>query len=96
MRADEEHHLARTKERCSESEDNKAGGEEQVQRRRKGIEEGTSGGREKEREREGERERPCARQCPLRINPAHTETPGEETAQVVFLMLCLSSPVSPR
>lgn len=95
MRADEEHHLARTKERCSESEDNKAGGEEQVQRRRNGIE-GTSGGREKEREREGERERPCARQCPLRINPAHTETPGEETAQVVFLMLCLSSPVSPR
>lgn len=93
MRADEEHHLARTKERCSESEDNKAGGEEQVQRRGNGIEEGTSGEREGG---EGERERPCASQCPLRINPAHTETPGEETAQAVFLMLCLSSPVSPR
>lgn len=40
--------MARRKERCSESEDNKAGGEEQVQRRGNGIEEGTS--------REGERD----------------------------------------
>lgn len=60
MRADEEHHLARTKERCSESEDNKAGGEEQVQRRRNGIEEGTSGGREKERAGGRARETLCA------------------------------------